>query len=109
MAGVSGGGTVCAAYTGAQTNTQLVASPGAGRVLVIQWAAISSGATAGEVKLLDGSAGTVLFDAFVAINSSLAINCKRAPMVLTAATGLYVTTVTATPTRYTVGYTIEAA
>jgi len=107
MAGVSGGLTVCAVYAGTQTNASVVAAPAAGSYIVVQWFCISNGAVAGEVELLDGSGGTIKFDAFLPINTPLYVNCRRAPIVLTAATALCFTSVTSTTSRLTVGYTVE--
>jgi hypothetical protein len=107
MAGVSGGLTVCAVYAGTQTNASVVAAPAAGSYIVVQWFCISNGAVAGEVELLDGSGGTIKFDAFLPINTPLYVDCRRAPIVLTAATALCFTSVTSTTSRLTVGYTVE--
>jgi len=107
MAGVSGGYSVCKVYAGTQTNASVVSAPAAGSKIVVQWFTISNGAAAGEVELLDGSGGTILFDAFLPINTPLYVNCKRSPLVLTAATALCFTSVTSTTSRLTVGYTVE--
>jgi hypothetical protein len=107
MAGVTGAKSVCAVYAGTQTNASVVAAPAAGSKIVVQWFAISNGAVAGEVQLLDGSGGTIVFDAFLPVNTPLFVNCKRAPIVLTAATALCFTSLTSTTSRLTVGYTVE--
>lgn len=107
MAGVADAKTVCAVYAGTQTNASVIAAPAAGYALVVHYLNISNGATAGEHKLLDGSGGTVKFDAFLAINSPVTVQCQRAPIVLTAATALCYTSVTSTTSRVTIGYSIE--
>lgn len=107
MAGVSGGKTVCKSYAGTQTNAEVIAAPAAANRIVIHWFCISNGAVAGEVELLDGSGGTIMFDAFLPVNTPLFVNCKRAPIVLTAATALDFTSVTSTTSRLMVGYSVE--
>ena len=108
MAGVDNAKTICRVYAGTQTNAEVIAAPAAGKRIVVHWFHISNGAVAGEVKLLDGSGGTVLFDAYLPINTPLFVNCKRAPLTLTAATALDFTSVTSTTSRLTVGYSIES-
>jgi hypothetical protein len=107
MAGVADGKSVCAVYASTQTNASVISAPAAGYALVIHYVNVSNGAVAGEHKLLDGSGGTVLFDAFLAINSPVTVQCQRAPIVLTAATALCYTSVTSTTSRITIGYSIE--
>ena len=107
MAGYLGALTVSASYAGTQTNASVIAAPAAGTKIVIQWICISNGAVAGEHELLNGSAGTIMFDAFLPINTPLFIDCSRAPIVLSAATALCYTSVTSTTSRVSVGYTIE--
>jgi hypothetical protein len=107
MAGVDAADSAVLVNAGTPTNASVIATPGAGRAIVIHWVAISNGAVAGEISLLDGSGGTVLLDVFLAINSPLYVNCKRAPIVLTAATALCCTAVTSTTSRINVGYSVE--
>ena len=107
MAGYLGAVTVSASYAGTQTNASVIAAPGAGKKIVIQWFCISNGAAAGEHELLDASGGTIMFDAFLPINTPLFVDCSRAPIVLGAAHALCYTSVTSTTSRLTVGYTIE--
>ena len=52
---VLGTKTACAVYTAVQTNAVVVAVPGAGKRIVVHWAVLANGATAGEIKLLDGA------------------------------------------------------
>ena len=108
MAGVSQALTTCLVNASTPTNVSVIAAPAAGRRIVIQWLLISNGAVAGELKLLDGSGGTVLFDVFLTVNTPLFVNLRRAPIVLTAATALCVTGVTSTTSRINVGYTVES-
>ncbi len=81
-------------YTEAQTNATVKAAAASGNQLVITWIAISNGAVAGNVTLLDGSGGTVLFEAYLAINGSITVSGLA--IELTAATLLAVTSSTAT-------------
>jgi hypothetical protein len=107
MAGVDGAKTAVLVNAGTPTNVSVIATPGADRTLVIQWVAVSNGAAAGEIKLLDGSGGTVLLDVFLPINSPLYVNCRRAPIVLTTNTALCCTGLTSTTSRINVGYSVE--
>jgi hypothetical protein len=50
----------CANYGTAQTNTELVAAPAAGTRLYVTDVVLSAGANAGEVRLLNGSGGSVI-------------------------------------------------
>ena len=70
------------------------AAPGAGSIFITD-IMISNGATAGNVTLLDGSSGTVLFEIYPAINGGVALNLKN-PIKLTATTALCVTSTTCT-------------
>ncbi|HET8699771.1 MAG TPA: hypothetical protein VFO94_19965, partial [Gammaproteobacteria bacterium] len=81
---------VSADYSAAQTNASVKAAPGAGLKLYITDIIISNGATAGNVTLLDGSGGTVLFELYPAINGGVSISLKQ-PIVLTANTALCIT------------------
>lgn len=97
--------SVSADYSSAQTNTSVKASPGAGLKLYITDIFISNGATAGNITLLNGSGGTVMFEAYCAINGGAVLNL-RTPIVLSAATALCITSTTVTTHAITVcGYT----
>lgn len=94
----------CADYASAQTNTSVVASPGASLSLYITDLVISNGATAGNITLLDGSGGSVIFEVYPAINGGVA-HSFRNPIKLTAATALCITSQTVTTHSLTVtGY-----
>lgn len=86
---------VSADYASAQTNTSVKASPGASLSLYITDIQISNGATAGNITLLDGSGGTVLYEVYPAINGG-AVLSLRSPIKLTAATALCITSTTVT-------------
>lgn len=92
-------------YAVAQTNTTVQAAPAAGLSLYVTDIVISNGATAGNVTLLDGSGGSVLFEGYVPINGSIVVNLQT-PIKLTAATLLAITSTTVTTHSVTVsGYT----
>lgn len=75
----------------AQTNTTVQAAPGSGVSLFITDICISNGPTAvNNVTLLDGSGGTVKFEAYLAQNANLS-HSLRQPIKLTANTLLAVT------------------
>jgi hypothetical protein len=94
----------CVDYAAAQTNTTVVAAPGAGLSLYITDIVISNGATAGNITLLDGSGGTLLFEIYPAINGGVA-HSFRNPIKLTANTLLAITSTTCTTHAITVtGY-----
>lgn len=82
-------------YASAQTNTSVKAAPGANLSLYITDISISNGATAGNITLLDGSGGTVLYELYPAINGG-AILSLRNPIKLTANTALCLTSTTVT-------------
>lgn len=86
---------VSADYASAQTNTSVKAAPGASLSLYITDITISNGATAGNVTLLDGSGGTVLFEIYPAINGGVDKQL-RSPIKLTANTALCITSTTVT-------------
>ena len=86
---------VSADYAAAQTNASLKAAPGASLSLYVTDIVISNGATAGNVTLLDGSGGTVLFEIYPAINGGATISL-RSPIKLTANTALCVTSTSVT-------------
>lgn len=86
---------VSADYAAAQTNTSIKAAPGAGLKLYITDISISNGATAGNITLLDGSGGTVLFEHYPGINGGIVSNLRN-PIALTANTALVITSTTVT-------------
>lgn len=86
---------VSADYGAAQTNTSVKAAPGASLSLYITDLQISNGATAGNITLLDGSGGTVLYELYPAINGG-AVLTLRSPIKLTANTALCITSTTVT-------------
>ena len=91
-------------YASAQTNTSVVAAPGAGLSLWITDIIISNGATAGNITLLDGSGGSLLFEIYPAANGGVA-HSFRNPIKLTANTALVITSSTVTTHAVTVtGY-----
>jgi len=82
----------------AQTNTELVATPGAGKSLYITDIIISNGATEGNVKLVEDTGGTpadILEVMYFAINGGCVINLQT-PLKLTANKNLGYTSVTCT-------------
>jgi len=90
--------------TEAQTNHSIQAAPGEGVSLYVTDVVVSNGATAGEVKLLDGSGGTVLLHLYPAIGGGAALHF-RTPLKLTANTALCLTRATVTNHAVTVtGY-----
>lgn len=86
---------VSADYASAQTNTSVKAAPGASLSLYITDIQISNGATAGNITLLDGSGGTVLYEIYPGINGG-AVMSLRSPIKLTANTALCITSTTVT-------------
>lgn len=91
-------------YASAQTNTTVQAAPGASLSLYVTDVIISNGATAGNITLLDGSAGTVLLEVYPGINGGLT-HSFRNPLKLTANTLLAITSTTVTTHSVTVtGY-----
>lgn len=91
-------------YASAQTNATVVAAPGAGLSLYITDIIISNGATAGNITLLDGSGGSLLFEIYPAVNGGVA-HSFRNPIKLTANTLLACTSTTVTTHAITVtGY-----
>lgn len=86
---------VSADYASAQTNTSVKAAPGASLSLYITDIQVSNGATAGNITLLDGSGGTVLYELYPAINGG-AVMSLRSPIKLTANTALCITSTTVT-------------
>lgn len=94
-------------YAAAQTNTTVKAAPGAGLKLYITDIILSNGATAGNITLLDGSGGTVLFELYPAVNGGAVVNL-RTPIALTANTLLAITSTTVTTHSITVSGFIAA-
>ncbi len=91
-------------YASAQTNATVVAAPGVGLSLYITDIIISNGATAGNITLLDGSGGSLLFEIYPAVNGGVA-HSFRNPIKLTANTLLACTSTTVTTHAITVtGY-----
>ena len=88
-------------YAAAQTNATLRAAAPSGRRLVITWLVISNGAVAGNVTLLDGSGGSVLFEIYPAINGGVALDNLH--IELTEATLLALTSTTVTTHAVNVG------
>lgn len=86
---------VSADYASAQTNTSVKAAPGASLSLYITDIQVSNGATAGNITLLDGSGGTVLYEIYPGINGG-AVMSLRSPIKLTANTALCITSTTVT-------------
>lgn len=82
-------------YASAQTNASVKAAPGASLSLYITDLQVSNGATAGNITLLDGSGGTVLYEVYPAINGG-AVLTLRSPIKLTANTALCITSTTVT-------------
>lgn len=93
--------TASADYSEAQTNASIKATPGASLRLRITDILISNGATAGNITLLDGSGGTVLWEIYPAINGGCVSNL-RTPIVLTANTALCITSTTVTTHSVTI-------
>jgi hypothetical protein len=86
---------VSADYASAQTNTSVKATPGSSLSLYITDLQISNGATAGNVTLLNGSGGTVLYELYPAINGGATLSL-RSPIKLSADTALCITSTTVT-------------
>lgn len=88
-------------YAAAQTNATVKAAPAAGTRRVITWLTISNGAVAGNITLLDGSGGSVVFEIYPAINGGVALDSLYIP--LTAATLLAITSTDCTTHVVNVG------
>lgn len=96
--------SVSADYSSAQTNASVKAAPGAGSLYITD-INISNGATAGNITLLDGSGGTVLFEIYPAINGGVSATLRN-PIKLTATTALCITSTTVTTHSVNIcGYT----
>lgn len=102
------GSTVSADYASAQTNVSVIAAPGASLSIYITDIMLSNGATAGNVTLLDGSGGTVKWEAYPAINGGAVLTGLRQPIKLTANTALCLTSTTVTTHSIFIGYYIAA-
>jgi len=87
--------SVSADFAAAQTNTTVKAAPGANLSLHVTDIAVSNGAVAGNVTLLDGSGGTVLYEAYLPVNGQATWNL-RTPIRLTANTLLAITSTSST-------------
>lgn len=98
------GTTVSADYASAQTNTSVIAAPGSGLSIYITDIMCSNGATAGNVTLLDGSGGSVKWEAYPAINGGAVLSGLRQPIRLTANTALCITSTTVTTHSIFIGY-----
>ena len=81
-------------YAGAQTNATIQAAVAAVSIFITD-ITLSNGAVAGNMTLLDGSGGSILFEAYLAINSNLVVSL-RTPIKLTANTLLAFTSTSST-------------
>lgn len=81
-------------YGAAQTNVTVQAAVAAVSIFITD-ITLSNGAVAGNLTLLDGSGGTVLFEAYMAINSNLSVSL-RTPIKLTVNTLLAFTSTSST-------------
>jgi len=91
-------------YAIAQTNATVIAAPGAGSLYITD-IFLSNGATAGNVTLLNGSGGAVVWECYPAINGGASF-CPRNPIKLSATTLLAITSTTVTTHSLTVcGFT----
>jgi len=86
---------ISADYASAQTNVSVKAAPGASLSIYITDIVLSNGATAGNITLLDGSGGTVLFEIYPAVNGGATMSLRN-PIKLTANTALCLTSTTVT-------------
>lgn len=86
---------VSADYASAQTNVSVKAAPGASLSLYITDLTISNGATAGNITLLDGSGGTVLYEIYPGVTGGVDKQL-RSPIKLTANTALCLTSTSVT-------------
>jgi len=91
-------------FAAAQTNTTVQAAPGANLSNYITDIMLSNGAVAGNITLLDGSGGGVLFELYPAINGGVSTRLAT-PIRQTANTLLAITSTTVTTHTVTVsGY-----
>ena len=98
---------VSADYGAAQANASIKAAPGTNLCLFVTDIVISNGAVAGNITLLDGSGGTVLFEIYPPINGGVAISL-RTPIKLTANTALCITSTTVTTHSVNIGGFVAA-
>lgn len=89
-------------YAAAQTNTTIKAALGLGLSIYITDIFVSNGATAGNITLLDGSGGSVLFEFYPGVNGGCDRNLKT-PIILSDNTLLAITSTTVTTHSITVG------
>ncbi len=94
-------------YAAAQTNATIKTAPGVGLKLYITDIFLSNGAVAGNVTLLDGSAGAVKWECYPAINGGAAWSPKN-PIALTANTLLAITSTTVTTHSLTINGFVAA-
>lgn len=98
--------TVNANYTSAQTNTSLVAAPGAKRRIIIDAVTITSNG-AQTVSLLDGSGGTALWGPhYLDADGGTTLHSEVAGCRLTLNTALCLTTVGTAGHTVSVSYRI---
>ena len=88
-------------YGAAQTNATVKAAAGAGLKLYVTGIYCSNGATAGNITVLDGSGGTVLWETYPAINGGGVLPSGMV-LPLTANTLLAITSTTVTTHTLTV-------
>ena len=86
--------SVSADYGSAQTNTTIQAAVASVSINITD-ICISNGAVAGNVTLLDGSGGTVLFEVYLAVNSMAVVSLRNA-IRLTSNTLLAITSTSCT-------------
>ena len=85
----------------AQTNQIVVSAPTAYVSLYITDIVIANGATAGEITLLNGSSGPVIWRVYVGVNTTYAISLKT-PIKLLPAVGLFLTSTSVTTHSVTI-------
>lgn len=73
------------------TNQVVLAAPGSSQRYYITDIDVNMGASGRDVQVLDGSGGTVLWEATPGNNGYQCVNFK-VPLQLTAGTGIYLTT-----------------
>ena len=91
-------------YAAAQTNATVYAAQ-SGYKTVITWVLISNGAVAGNVTLLDGSGGAVLYELYAPINGGVAQD--NIQIELTDETLLAITSTSCTTHSVSVGGYLE--
>lgn len=85
----------------AQTNKIVVSTPTATVALYITDIVIANGATAGQITLLDGIGGSVIWNVFLGVNGPFGISLKT-PIRLTANKPLCITSTTVTTHSVTI-------